>query len=76
MPANRQISGKQIGTHSHGGIDYLLQLLSLSGASYLASAYDLAWASPALEQPAPPLIVTQLDGHIFDLSKCEEKSFS
>ena len=32
-----------------------------------------AWASPILDQPAPSLIVTQLDGQVFDLSKMRGK---
>ena len=45
----------------------------LVGCLFWTWGHDLAWASPVLEQPAPPLIVTQLDGRIFDLSKMRGK---
>jgi len=41
----------------------------LVGFLFWSSSADLALSSPALEESAPPLIVRQLDGHIFDLSK-------
>ena len=34
---------------------------------------DLLRASPVLEQPAPSLVVTQLNGQVFDLSKMRGK---
>lgn len=34
---------------------------------------DLVWASPVLEQSAPSLVVTQLNGQVFDLSKMRGK---
>ena len=37
------------------------------------SGRDLARASPILDQPAPPLILTQLNGRMFDLSKMRGK---
>ena len=33
----------------------------------------MAWASPIVDQPAPSLILTQLDGQVFDLSKMHGK---
>jgi peroxiredoxin len=47
--------------------------LRLAAALFACFTYgshaEIAHASPALDQPAPPLTVTELDGHIFDLSK-------
>ena len=33
----------------------------------------IAWGTPIIDQPAPPLILTQLDGQVFDLSKMHGK---
>lgn len=37
------------------------------------SAYDFAFGSPVLDQPAPSLTVTELGGRVFDLSKMRGK---
>jgi cytochrome c biogenesis protein CcmG, thiol:disulfide interchange protein DsbE len=37
------------------------------------SVYDFAYGSPVLDQPAPPLTATELDGQVFDLSKMHGK---
>jgi len=45
---------------------FVLLVLSLSAPAF---AYRLAYAAPAIDQPAPSLIATALDGEIFDLGK-------
>jgi cytochrome c biogenesis protein CcmG/thiol:disulfide interchange protein DsbE len=40
---------------------------------FLVLVHDLAWGSPLLDQTAPSLIASQLDGQKFDLSKMRGK---
>jgi cytochrome c biogenesis protein CcmG/thiol:disulfide interchange protein DsbE len=49
-------------------------LLALGAAAVLAASAPPALASPpAIGQPAPPLVVPELDGHEFDLAKLRGK---
>ena len=52
-------------------------LLSTAGPLLIClvhlSAYDFAWGGPLLDQPAPPLTATELNGQTFDLSKMRGK---
>ncbi len=45
----------------------------LIGCLAYALGNGLAWGSPVLDQPAPSLLLTQLDGQVFDLSKMRGK---
>ena len=47
--------------------------LLLTAASLAAAPLALAAAPPAVDQPAPRLVVPQLDGHPFDLAKLRGK---
>jgi cytochrome c biogenesis protein CcmG/thiol:disulfide interchange protein DsbE len=48
-------------------------LLLLAGPALLGVARDARAAPPAVGQPAPPLIVTELDGHEFNLARLRGK---
>jgi cytochrome c biogenesis protein CcmG, thiol:disulfide interchange protein DsbE len=45
----------------------------VAGFLALAFEYRFAGAEPTIGQPAPPLVVTQLDGQTFDLGKLRGK---
>jgi cytochrome c biogenesis protein CcmG/thiol:disulfide interchange protein DsbE len=49
--------------------------LAIVAAGFLGSVFDqnMAWAAPVIDQPAPSLILTQLNGEVFDLSKMRGK---
>ncbi len=47
--------------------------ISLSGLLVLILGYGLVRAAPSMDKPAPSLVVTALDGRIFDLSKMRGK---
>ncbi len=51
----------------------LLSRLLLTAALLAAAPLTLLAAPPAVDQPAPQLIVPQLDGHAFDLAKLRGK---
>jgi thiol-disulfide isomerase/thioredoxin len=50
-----------------------LSRLLLTAALLAAAPLTLLAAPPAVDQPAPQLIVSQLDGHAFDLAKLRGK---
>ena len=50
--------------------DRLIQLLLVA---CLGSSCDLARAAPAMDQAAPPLVATGLDGQVIDLAKLHGK---
>ena len=50
-----------------------LQSVLLSGLLVLAPGSGVVHAEPAMDKPAPSLVVTALDGRIFDLSKMRGK---
>lgn len=63
---------------AHAAQPIALPTLSLTAALLLGCfAYALgngsAWGSPILDQPAPSLVLTQIDGQAFDLSKMRGK---
>jgi peroxiredoxin len=53
------------------GLSLAIALVFVCAACALGSS--LAWGTPILDQPAPSLILTQLDGQVFDLSKMRGK---
>ena len=50
-----------------------LQSVLLSGLLMLGLRYGVVHAEPSMDKPAPSLVVTALDGRIFDLSKMRGK---
>ena len=50
----------------------LTQVLLLAWLGVILTC-ELAGAEPAMEQPAPPLVLTTLDGQAFDLEKLRDK---
>jgi cytochrome c biogenesis protein CcmG, thiol:disulfide interchange protein DsbE len=54
-------------------VKFPLWRLMLSAALLAAAPLTLLAAPPAVDQPAPQLIVPQLDGHPFDLAKLRGK---
>jgi len=67
----RIVSASAVRTNALLGLSLIVTILF--GCFADTSASGLAWASPALDQPAPPLVLTQLDGQVFDLSKLRGK---
>jgi cytochrome c biogenesis protein CcmG, thiol:disulfide interchange protein DsbE len=59
------------GTHRAFSLTYALLLLA--GGALLAAPGAARAAPPAVGQPAPQLVVPQLDGHEFDLAKLRGK---
>lgn len=68
---SRVISASAVGTNALTRLSLTVTLLY--GCFVYTLANGLAWASPALGQLAPPLVLTQLDGQVFDLSKMHGK---
>jgi len=50
-----------------------LSIAFLFGCFVYALGNGLAWSSPIVDQPAPSLVLTQLNGQVFDLSKMRGK---
>jgi cytochrome c biogenesis protein CcmG, thiol:disulfide interchange protein DsbE len=50
-----------------------LCFIPLPGLLMLILGYSIARATPLIDEPVPSLVVTGLDGHVFDLSKMRGK---
>ena len=72
MPIIRRVT-LAIMARSSAPPNLCLPIALLFGCFAYALGNGLAWGSPILNQPAPSLVLTQLDGQVFDLSKMRGK---